>query len=118
MPSTQKQRPGHITTINHTFVLSGTLAGAVLYVTTWDVKEKEREKEGESGRISTDPLTRPLDRFLGPVISLIIPTLLSPSFITGYYRTSSCFYTKVENDGGPYSRDDVGAILRSHYCVR
>lgn len=65
--------------------------------------------------MSTNPLT--LSMGSGPVISLIILTLLSPPFVTGNYRTSSRFYTKAENDDGPYcvGADDVGAILRLYY---
>lgn len=63
MPSTQKQRPGHITTINHTPVLSGTLARVeerepMLDVTTQNVKEKEREREWTNKYRSTHTPSR------------------------------------------------------------
>jgi len=54
MPSTQKQRPGHITTINHAPVLSGTLAELERDRVVCDDMGREREREIERERERVD----------------------------------------------------------------
>lgn len=114
-PSSQKQRSGHITTINHTSVLSENTGESLRETAILERRERGRE----SGRVSTNLLApsrqAPGSGYLINYSNASFPFPLLPD-ITGRHRVFTRMReTMADLIAKAVRGDDVGAILRLYY---